>query len=96
MVHGKTFTQKGNDTKTISDTNCFELSSLAEAMVAMQKIQRRICDLNQGIESSSIDLFFSIELIREPAFHSKNEKEKTILHIVCQTDQIFWSRFFLN
>jgi len=40
LVHGKTFIQKGSDTKTISDTDCLELCSLAEAMGAAQKIQR--------------------------------------------------------
>lgn len=35
-----------NDKKTISDTDCFEISSLAEAMVAVQKIQRWIRDLD--------------------------------------------------
>jgi hypothetical protein len=94
----QTFIQKkGSDTKKISDTDCFELSSLAEAMGAAQKIQRGVRDLGQGIQSSSaIDLFFSVELIREPAFHAENEKEKVVLHVVFLTDQIFWSRFFLN
>lgn len=55
-------------------------------MVAVQKIQTEVGDLGQGINSSSIDLFFSVEFIREPAFHAENEKEKIILHVVCQTD----------
>jgi hypothetical protein len=90
------FIQKGSDTKTISNTDCFKLCSLAEAMGTAQKIQRGIRDFGKGIESSSIDLFFFVELIREPAFHAKNENEKAILHVVCQTDQIVWSHFFLN
>jgi hypothetical protein len=34
--------KKDSDTKKTSDTDCFELFSLAEAMVAAQKIQRYI------------------------------------------------------
>jgi hypothetical protein len=41
--------KKGGDTKKISDTDCFELSSLAEAMGAAQKIQRGVHELGQGI-----------------------------------------------
>jgi len=59
---------------------------LVEAMVAVQKIQTEVGELGQSINSSSIDLFFSVEFIREPAFHAENEKEKIILQVVCQTD----------
>ena len=85
---------KGGDTKTISDTGCFVLL-FGRSNGSSAKDSKRDSWFGSGHRVLIYWSFFPVVLIREPAFHIENEIGKIILHVVCQTDQIFWSRFFL-